>query len=883
MGKQRQVTTFGSFHYDVAYRKTFAGYLDMSFDAIKAGLRLLSEYPDYVFAIEQVVLVREFLGRHPDAKEPMRRFAKEGRLVFSPGMFTMPDVNLPNGESFIRNFLIGRDWLVKTLGVEPKICWMADIFGHHPQLPQLATLCGYIGYMFERGKTNGDDTTFWWEGLDGTRILTQWEIDTYYGIAIPLCPYLIGRGHAWLTDYVEQSILTPLDRNTASRQGLLSAMGGDFRKPGTSDIEFVRAYNRLNRKYRIVFGSPEDYFAKVADDAENILPVVKADFNPLMQGTYSSRIRIKQANRRLENLVSALELLETGLTLQRRPVAEASPALWEAQAWNAFHDIIAGTLEDHALREALGDYQRAERQGQQALEAALLQCAPLRPGLTARRRQPSTREPDRVGTLFNSLPYERNELAVIPLDLYRNNVKAVSVFDSDGRPVDTQFMVKRDAGSTTMLDLMGKAVPADADPATPETAGDETLVLAKVKLPPCSVRSFGIVLHARKAARSTNKGSLTIRGNTMENRYLRAVVGKNGTIVSLFDKENQREFADTSRSPVAQTGMNNIAQQADRGDLWTPYRGPTNGSLLYTAPLRDPMATTGIQHQLKGSVSFCAADADAVWWPTVTIAETGPLRASFAVHYSTPEITTRISLARDEKMLRFETRFTPKGKHYRLRVAFPTSIRSGRIRSSIPCGFVERGEGEYAAQDWLEYADAEGGLCLLNRGLPGNNVTDGVMLLSLFRGIAMEDADSPSWYEDGVEQVFQYALRPYGEKDRDYNPARLGALFNRPLYPMITDVVSSVPHMDPVLALDSEVAEVMAFRRVGKDFEVRIHESQGKGGAVGLVLPKKVKTCRRTDFKGAPLRGTPARVAGMRVSLALKPFEIVTLRMSLGK
>lgn len=875
-GKQRTVFTFGSFHYDVAYRRTFAGYLDMSFEAINGGLHLLSQHPDYVFVIEQVVLVREFLDRHPDAKGPMRQFAKEGRLVFAPGMFTMPDVNLPNGESFVRNFLIGRDWLLKTLGTEPKVCWMADIFGHHPQLPQIAKLCGYIGYMFERGKTNGDDVTFWWEGIDGSRILTQWEIDGYAGLATPLCPYLECRGQAWLTDFAEHATMDKLDRNAVAQQPLLSAMSGDFRKAKESDVQFVKTYNRLGRKYRIVYGSPDAFFANVAADTKNPVPVVKADFNPLMQGTYSSRIRIKQANRRLENLAAAMDILETGLALRGQSVPETAAALWETQSWNAFHDIIAGTLEDNALKEALGDYQRAERQGRQAMEAALLQCAGGRPKTSARKW-------DRVVTLFNSLPYERNELVPIPLELYRKDVKDVQVFDSAGKPVATQFMMKGGVGTEVVLDVTGKEVPsgAAASPAAEDVASGEALVLAKTKLPPCSVRSFGVVMQTRKAARA-KAGDLSVRGNVLENRYLRVVVGTNGTIISLFDKEHKREFADIGRSRVAQTGMNNIAHQPDRGDLWTPYQGPTNGSLMYAAPLRDPMAHSGIDHQLKGAITYCAADADAVWWPSIKIVEKGPLRAAIEVRYLQPDVVTRISLACDEKMIRFQTRFMPSGKHYRLRVAFPTAIRSGRIRASIPCGFVERGEGEFAAQDWLEYADAEGGLCLLNQGLPGNNVTDGAMILSLFRGVAMEDTESPPWYEQGVEQVFDYALCPFGKKDRNYNPARLGAQFNRPLYPVLTDAAPSVPHMDSLLVLDSDVAEVMEFRRVGKDYEVRLNETRGTGGAVGLVLPCKVKSCRRTDFRGKPLKGSPARIAGKQVTLNLMPFEIVTLRLALG-
>ena len=81
-----------SFHYDVAYCKTFEGYLDASFKCLVSGLRLLRRYPAFTFNIEQVILVREFWERLPRYRKAMQRYATQGRLSFAPGMFTMPDV-----------------------------------------------------------------------------------------------------------------------------------------------------------------------------------------------------------------------------------------------------------------------------------------------------------------------------------------------------------------------------------------------------------------------------------------------------------------------------------------------------------------------------------------------------------------------------------------------------------------------------------------------------------------------------------------------------------------------------------------------------------------------------------------------------------------------
>lgn len=824
-----------------------------------------------MFVIEQVIIVREYIARNPAALPLMRRWAREGRLVFAPGMFTMPDSNIPSGESFLRNFLMGRDWLMANLGVEPKLCWMADIFGHNPQTPQLASLCGYTAYLFERGKNQGDDTLFWWEGIDGSRILTQWEIDTYYGIGITLRSHVLERGMEWVSRYMEKMLLNPLRDHSAVKESLLSPIGGDFRKPESQYMTFIKAYNRQQRAYRIRFSNPERYFDEVRRRHAHRLPMLKADFNPLMQGTYSSRIALKQANRRLENMAAAIDMLNVFRPTGAESLSQAD-SLWETIAWNAFHDIICGSLEDNSLKEALHDYDQAECTAGRLMNTLILNQQ-LDHG---KKRLP--RNSEQAVTLYNSLPYNREELVEISVKAIGNGHREIRMTDLTGGRVETQWIRRESIDDVSLLDFEGKAVRGGKAGAK---AGRRVKVplslLAQVTLPPGSIQSYGIRF-AHPGAKPRRSGPLRVRKFTLENDRLRAVFGKNGTIISLIDKDNDVELADPSQSPFFQTGMNNIMLQPDCGDLWLPYKAPVNGSLLYTAPLHDPMPRSGLDLQRQGARGRQAADADAIWWPQLRIIEEGPLRAAIEVVYRDPAITTRIHLARDEKMLRFETRFMPKGKHYRLRAAFPTSIRNGRIRCSIPCGFVERPEGEYPAQDWMDYSDGTRGLCLLNRGLPGNNVTEGVLLLSLFRAVAMEDADAPPWFEEGVEQLFEYAIRPFGPKDRDYDPCRLGMRFNRPLYAAFPGRVPA-PAMTPRVEFQGAPVELMSLRRVDQAFELRFHESHGQEGIVSIKWAETVKHCRKTNVKGEPLEQGRIAVRGRQLSVSIKPFEIITLRI----
>src|SRR5205085_1946504 len=87
----------------------------------------------------------------------------------------------------------------------------------------------------------------------------------------------------------------------------------------------------------------------------------------------------------------------------------------------------------------------------------------------------------------------------------------------------------------------------------------------------------------------------------------------------------------------------------------------------------------------------------------------------------------------------------------RYRVVFPTSIPKGTSMEEIPFGAIERPQRqEFPAQNWGDYGDGSKGLALLNRGLPGNNVADGNMMLSLMRSARLISYGFIGGYEPGV-------------------------------------------------------------------------------------------------------------------------------------
>src|SRR5207248_7148179 len=98
------------------------------------------------------------------------------------GLDVMPDVVKPGGELFVRQMLYGKRYCREQLGVEVKVAWLLDTFGHHPQLPQLLRQAGYDSFWFCRGVPRDDwPSEFLWQGIDGTSIPAFW-LPGFYGL-----------------------------------------------------------------------------------------------------------------------------------------------------------------------------------------------------------------------------------------------------------------------------------------------------------------------------------------------------------------------------------------------------------------------------------------------------------------------------------------------------------------------------------------------------------------------------------------------------------------------------------------------------------------------------------------------------------------------------
>ena len=140
----------------------------------------LSEYPDFHFVRGEAQVYEWIEQEDPRLFAQILTFIKQGHWHVVNGMIIQPDMNLPQGESIVRQILHGKAYMREHLGVEPTVAYCVDSFGHAGTLPQVLKKCGFEAYVFMRPGPHEKtlpEQLFWWQGPDGTHTSCLGQID----------------------------------------------------------------------------------------------------------------------------------------------------------------------------------------------------------------------------------------------------------------------------------------------------------------------------------------------------------------------------------------------------------------------------------------------------------------------------------------------------------------------------------------------------------------------------------------------------------------------------------------------------------------------------------------------------------------------------------
>ncbi len=349
----------GHAHIDLAWRWPISETRLKVRRTLHTALGLLERHPEVTF---NQSTAQYFAWLEEDDPELLRRVqdaVRDGRLETIGGMWVEPDLNMPAGESLARQLLYGQRYFERHFGVRHTVCWLPDCFGFTPGLPQLLRLAGIEGFFTAKllwSETNPfPHELFWWEGLDGSRVLAHTfrnHLGGYNGRVAPEAALGTWRNH-------RDAAIHP--------ESLLSVGYGDGGGGLTYEqADRAREMERLPVSPTQRFGRVDEYFAR-AQAAMEAAPDAGAWVGELYlerhRGTLTTQGRTKWLHRRAERDLVAAEALGSLAALGGGDLPESLEPQWRVLLRNEFHDILPGS----SIAEVYAD---AERELGEVVEAA---------------------------------------------------------------------------------------------------------------------------------------------------------------------------------------------------------------------------------------------------------------------------------------------------------------------------------------------------------------------------------------------------------------------------------------------------------------------------------------------------------------------------------
>ncbi|GAA2101527.1 glycoside hydrolase family 38 C-terminal domain-containing protein [Microlunatus panaciterrae] len=326
--------------------------------------QLMDDHPELVFAMSQAQQLAWISEHRPEVFTRVKEKIEAGQFIPVGGMWVESDTNMPGGEAMARQFIHGKRYFLEEFGIDTPEVWLPDTFGYSAALPQLIALSGSRWFLTQKISWNKTNVfphhTFWWEGIDGTRIFTHFPpVDTYNSDLSGAELALASRQFA--------------DKARANHSLVPFGYGDGGGGPTREMIARAQRTADLEGSPRVTIETPASFFQKAEEDYADA-PVWWGElYLEIHRGTYTSNAKIKQGNRRSEHLLREAELWSTLATLRHGaeyPYATLD-RLWKTVLLHQFHDILPGSSIAWVNREARDTYAAVAAELEQLIAEAL--------------------------------------------------------------------------------------------------------------------------------------------------------------------------------------------------------------------------------------------------------------------------------------------------------------------------------------------------------------------------------------------------------------------------------------------------------------------------------------------------------------------------------
>ncbi|QGQ95227.1 alpha-mannosidase [Paenibacillus psychroresistens] len=793
MEKEIQLHMIGNAHLDPVWLWQWQeGYAEIK-ATFRSALDRMNEFPEFIFTCAGAAYYQWIEQNAPEMFEEIHSRVKEGRWVIVGGWWIQPDCNIPAGESFVRHGLYSQRYFQEKFGVMAKVGYNVDSFGHHNMLPQILKKSGMDYYVYmrpEEHEKSMERNLFWWESLDGSRVMT-FRNPISYNNWNP-------KKHE---DAVQSKALEVLELAEKHEHNLMCfyGVGNHGGGPTIANLQSIQQLQDEHSKGQFKLSSPNAYF-KEMELSNPAIPVFTDDLQHHASGCYSAHSETKALNRRAEHRLLTAEKFSTFSHLIagfEYPATEIRRG-WNNVMFNQFHDIMGGCSIKEAFDDSRDAYGESLNNAAVSLNAALQKISwsidTMKDEIQSLNKDMDWQlwEQKDAGipvVVFNPLSWK----ILAPIQI---NKRVKSVTDADGEAIEYQIV----RGSRTNVD------------------GDKFDTLFMGRIPAMGYKVFWIYKEKELPTPASTQ-CLLAETYALENNWYRLEIEPHtGHVRRLYDKQNKVEV-------LSGKGAVPIVIDEHHCDTWAhgvfEFRNEiatfsdAQVTLLESGPLRAKIRVT---NRYNHSV----------------------LQQDFMLYRDKPGVEVKVKLDWHEK-------------HKMLKLSFPVHVTDPKATYEIPYGYIERpvnGEEE-PGQQWLDVTGIpvsgdlpQYGLTLFNDSKYSFDVKDNDLRMTVVRSPIYADHygerdDQCEFMDQGVQE-FRYALASHVGDWRNAEASKKAYELNVPPIHIIETYHKGIlPQIAEGIQVTAENLIVTVFKKSedGNGYILRFYETNGQDGETDLAIP----------------------------------------------
>lgn len=517
-------------HLDIGYTDTPDAVEEFYKLNIDHAIALCKADPDYKWTIEEIWQLEQWLKRSTSSEiDELVSLVKAGRIGLTAGYANMHSGVL--GDEEINRFLYPAKQIATAWNISIETIIQDDVPGYSWALPQVLNksnvkymATGINTWIFGKPAIPISDNPFYWQGPDGSKVLTWISFDAYTE----------GFNTYGLTDitnaYNKLSTKLPqLESQGYPYDAVLVLRGADNWDTSSTMTNLARLWNDTYDNPKIVLAHPEDFFKYMESKYAGQFPTYSGDWASWWDILGMTQPQSVAKNRWAhDNILSAekLSTINDLLGLQAYPANDIELAYQKMMEFDE-HSTGGSPWPGYMTPE------ESQRQNEiycgYATTAYETTANVLQTGLEALAGDVKSNKPSII--VFNPLSWNRTDVVRIKL--------------SDGLFSRTFDLVDSETGLPVVYQKLEET---------------KEIMFVAENVPPIGYKKFEINF----SQPSTPSSSVYVSGNIIGNQFYEITLDNaDGHITSVYDKEAGRELV----NQASEFGFNE-AIKASNQQVW---------------------------------------------------------------------------------------------------------------------------------------------------------------------------------------------------------------------------------------------------------------------------------------------------------------------------